>query len=176
MALRAVEGYNGAFGLDPRVRDKLVALLTAPDFATKVAKEAHAERAFFTGDLFQPVPYSANTPLGMPRDMERYARDADFVVINIPATTMFEARCSKPARLAAVFKLFEIDPEVRARFQEKVRRREEDMKGRAEKYVAQAPVEGEDVWAGLGELIQKTLRDGDELDEAEERELDDLVV
>jgi hypothetical protein len=179
MALRAVEGYNGAFGLDKEVREALVRLLTDAEFSARVAVEGKCESVFFTGDLFQPVPYSAGTPLGMPREMEAFARDVGFMVVNIPPTVMFEARCFKPSRLCAVFKRFAVQPEERARFADALAERESAAARRAEAMATAAfaaPTEGEDAWQGIGTLIKQTLRDGDALDEAEERELDDLVV
>jgi hypothetical protein len=179
MALRAVESYDGAFGLDADVREALVRLLTDPEFAAGVAKQGiQCESVFFTGDLFQPVPYSPATPLGMPRDMEVYARDVEFAVINIPPSVMFEARCFKPSRLCAVFKRFGIDPEERRRFQEQLK----EMELRAERNAMAAnesfspPADGEDAWDGLGTLIKKGREEDDWLDEATERELDELVV
>lgn len=178
MALRAVESYDGAFGLDPDVREALVRRLTDPEFAATVAEQGvKCESSFFTGDLFQPVPYSAATPLGMPKDMETYARDVEFAVINIPPTVMFEARCFKPSRLCAVFKRFGVDPEERKKFAEEVAEKElmAQKSAEAAAEVFSAPKEGEDAWGGLGSLIKEGLQQG-QLDEATERELDDLVV
>ena len=46
----------------------------------------------FTGMLFQPVPWSMQTKKGMPADFEKYAADAEYVIINIPPNFMFQVR------------------------------------------------------------------------------------
>ena len=46
----------------------------------------------FTGMLFQPVPWSMQTRKGMPADFEKYAADAEYVIINTPPNFMFQVR------------------------------------------------------------------------------------
>ena len=46
----------------------------------------------FTGMLFQPVPWSMQTKKGMPADFEKYAADAEYVIINTPPNFMFQVR------------------------------------------------------------------------------------
>lgn len=187
MALRAVEAYDGAFGLDSDVRDALVRRLTDAEFAVSVAKQAQCERSHFTGDLFQPIPYSVATPRGMPADIEAYSRDPNFTIINIPPTVMFEARCFKPSRLCAVFRLYGVSASQVEAHAEQERRRDAEIQLRAETSHAKdgqttdspmsAVPDGQDAWSGIGSLIAQTLREADvPLSEEEERELDDLVV
>jgi hypothetical protein len=70
-----------------------VALLTQPN-----------DDVTFLELLFQPVPYSTNTPHGMPRAFEPYHNSDDYLVVNVPANFMFQARISRPARLCAIYR------------------------------------------------------------------------
>lgn len=186
MALRAVEAYDGAFGLDADVRDSLVRRLTDPEFAGTVAEQGNCERAHFNGDLFQPIPYSLATPRGMPRDIEAYARDPNFIVINIPPTLMFEARCFKPSRLCAVFRLYGVsESKLEAHAgRERESQNEAELHSTQETPAAQpassplGPVAGGvGAWTEFGSLLAESVRDANApLSEEEERELDDLVV
>lgn len=58
----------------------------------------------FTGQVFQPVPYSPNTKRGVPAEFEQYLDDPHHVIINIPPNFMFQAKISNPSRLGAVYK------------------------------------------------------------------------
>jgi hypothetical protein len=46
----------------------------------------------FTGRLFQPVPWSPNTRLGMPKELEQFHADPDYVFINVPPNFMLKVR------------------------------------------------------------------------------------
>ena len=37
--------------------------------------------------------------------MEKYYKNPNFAIVNVPPTIMFKARCAKPSRLCAVFRL-----------------------------------------------------------------------
>jgi hypothetical protein len=116
--------------------------------------------------LFQPVPYSAGTPRGMPREVERFAKDANYVLINVPPQVMFRARCFKPSRLCAVFRRVGVDAGEAA----EQRAREEV---RASQAAARARVRENDEWTVLGPLIQESFHAKDGMDDDE---LDKLVV
>jgi hypothetical protein len=95
------------FELADEVRGILYALLKDPTFGATVAQQGGLEEGAsteFTGMLFVPVPWSPSTRKGMPAEFERFQESPDYVVINVPPTFMFKAKCFKPTRLAAIFK------------------------------------------------------------------------
>lgn len=89
------------------------------------------------GILFQPVPYSVATPHGMPPEIEQYYKNADFAIINIPPQIMFKAKCAKPSRLCAVFRV---------------------QGGVREEDATLAPKK-QDGWTGIGEAIRNPVTD-----------------
>eukprot|EP00271_Cylindrocystis_brebissonii_P006873 TRINITY_DN19751_c0_g1_i1.p1 TRINITY_DN19751_c0_g1~~TRINITY_DN19751_c0_g1_i1.p1 ORF type:complete len:192 (-),score=21.67 TRINITY_DN19751_c0_g1_i1:383-958(-) len=108
MGIRAVENFDTSFELQPQAEEVLLQLLKSDAFAKQVAEQAGIEdgsRCTYTGNLFQPVPWSPNTPFGMPRELEKYVQDKEhYVVINVPPNFMFQAKIFKPSRLCAIFK------------------------------------------------------------------------
>ena len=50
------------------------------------------EAVDFTGMLFQPVPWSPGTRLGMPKELEKFHADPDYVFINVPPNFLFQVR------------------------------------------------------------------------------------
>jgi len=101
-----VENYDGSFALSDEVSSALSTMLLDASLSAVVAKQANCGMAEYTGELFQPVPFSKGTPHGMPAEMEKYHNKDGFCIINVPPTIMFKARCSNPARLCAVFRVF----------------------------------------------------------------------
>jgi hypothetical protein len=61
----------------------------------------------FTGDLFQPAPWTPTTRKGMPAEFEKYHDDPSYVFINVPPNFMFNAKIYKPSRLCAIYKVVE---------------------------------------------------------------------
>jgi hypothetical protein len=57
------------------------------------------------GEVFQPVPWSPDTRFGMPRSFEVYHNNPEYAICNVPPVTMFTAKCFKPSRLCAVYKV-----------------------------------------------------------------------
>ena len=55
-----------------------------------MAKHGKRESAEYLGLLFQPVPYSVTTPHGMPREFEKYYKNPDFAICNVPPQFMFK--------------------------------------------------------------------------------------
>lgn len=106
MGVRVVESYDGSFKLSKEVEASLGAQLLDSKLIDHVSHQANAMSAEFTGLLFQPVPYSTETPHGMPKEMEVYYNDPDYAIINVPPLVMFNAKCFKPPRLCAVFRLY----------------------------------------------------------------------
>ena len=102
--LKIIENFDSSFTLDPDVKADLFNLLTNQGFLEQIACEAQASKVEFTELIFQPVPYSKNTPKGMPPLFEQYHDSPDYVIINVPPNFMFKAKVFSPSRLCAVYR------------------------------------------------------------------------
>eukprot|EP00270_Netrium_digitus_P013253 TRINITY_DN4377_c0_g2_i1.p1 TRINITY_DN4377_c0_g2~~TRINITY_DN4377_c0_g2_i1.p1 ORF type:complete len:194 (-),score=56.67 TRINITY_DN4377_c0_g2_i1:268-849(-) len=106
-AIRAVEDFDGNFELQEEAKQILFQLLGSDSFAYQVAEQPGVPedaKYKFTGELFQPVPWSPNTKKGMPKEFEKYLDNKEhYVIINVPPNFMFKAKIFKPTRLCAVF-------------------------------------------------------------------------
>ena len=105
MPLRVIEDFDGSFTLAPEVKAALFALLKHDAFRQQVAQTAQCPAVEFTELIFQPVPYSQNTPKGMPPLFEQYHDAPDYLIINVPPNFMFKAKVSSPSRLCAVYRI-----------------------------------------------------------------------
>ena len=103
--LKIIENFDDSFTLDPDVKAALFELLNNPGFLEQIAREAKASTVEFTELIFQPVPYSKNTPKGMPPLFEQYHDSSDYVIINVPPNFMFKAKVFSPSRLCAVYRI-----------------------------------------------------------------------
>lgn len=103
MQIRMME-FDGSFELEPSAQEALFALLHGLTFRQQVSAGAQCKEVTFLESLFQPVPYSTNTPYGMPRAFEPYHNSDDYLVVNVPANFMFQAHISRPARLCAIYR------------------------------------------------------------------------
>lgn len=106
MGLKMVENFSAEFELQPDAEQALKNLLSSEGFCSQVVQQcqlAEGTTVKFTGQLFQPVPWSVNTRRGMPAEFEKYADDPSFTVINIPPNFMFQAKVFKPSRLCAIY-------------------------------------------------------------------------
>jgi hypothetical protein len=104
MALKVINNFDGNFTLDAQAKEDLFQLLKSEAFLSQICQQANCERVEFTELLFQPVPYSLNTPKGMPKEFEQYHESEEFAIINIPPNLMFKAKVFNPSRLCAVYK------------------------------------------------------------------------
>ena len=95
--------FDGSFELEAAERETLFSLLKSEVFYNQVSEQVHAP-VTFTELLFQPVPYSAETPHGMAREFEAYYKSEDHVVINVPANFLFKAKIARPNRLCAIYR------------------------------------------------------------------------
>ena len=102
--LKIVNNFDSSFVLAPEARENLFSLLTSPAFVSQVAEQLPCQTVEFTELLFQPVPYSAATPKGMPAEIEPYHESDDYVIINVPPNFMFKAKIFKPSRLCAIYR------------------------------------------------------------------------
>lgn len=104
MGLKIVEDFDGNFTLAPAAKIELFQFLSQETFLQQVAQNAECAQVEFTELLFQPVPYSATTPKGMPAEFEKYYTSPDYVIINVPPNFMFKAKIFQPSRLCAVYR------------------------------------------------------------------------
>ena len=104
--LKIVENFNAAFELQADAEAALHKLLSSESFCQQVVKECHlseASQVKFSGQLFQPVPWSVTTRKGMPAEFEKYSDNPKYTIINIPPNFMFQAKVFKPSRLCAIY-------------------------------------------------------------------------
>lgn len=113
MGLKVVHTYDSSFELKPECEEKLHSLLNSATFRTQLAGELSQQQSGastssseyeFTGELFQPVPWSITTRHGMPQEFEKYTGNADYAIVNVPPNFMFQAKIFKPSRLCAIFR------------------------------------------------------------------------
>ena len=65
--------HKSTFALSEECSQTLTAYLHHPDMEKEVCRQYGVQSAeFLDGELFQPVPYSPNTPHGMPLTFEQY--------------------------------------------------------------------------------------------------------
>ena len=102
--LKIIEKYDSSFTLAPEVKATLFDLLMSDTFQQQVCQQTGFNRVEFTQLLFQPTPYTPETPLGMPKPFEVYHASADHVIINVPPNFMFNAKVFNPNRLCAIYR------------------------------------------------------------------------
>jgi hypothetical protein len=103
MGLRIVKNFDATFTLDTQAKEILFTLLTNQTFTEQISHKLQEAGIRFTDLLFQPVPYSQQTPKGMPREFEQYHNNSEYVIINVPPNFMFQAKIFKPSRLCAIY-------------------------------------------------------------------------
>jgi hypothetical protein len=103
MKLKVVESFEAHFTLEPSVQAELFQLLTSEAFLAQVMRAGNGAEVEFTELLFQPVPYSSQTPKGMLPEFEPYLDSEDYIIINVPPNFMFKAKIFKPSRLCAIY-------------------------------------------------------------------------
>jgi hypothetical protein len=104
MPLKIVQHFDGSFILETEAKKTLFNLLTGESFLNQIRQNLKCEKVEFTELLFQPVPYSAATPKGMPAEFEKYHQSEEYAIINVPPNFMFNAKIFKPSRLCAVYR------------------------------------------------------------------------
>lgn len=104
MGLKIVDTFDTSFTLTAEAQEQLMALLKEPSFSQQVCDSKGWAEAKFTEQLFQPVPYSSQTPKGMAAEFEQYQDDPEhYAVVHVPPPFMFKAKIFKPSRLCAIF-------------------------------------------------------------------------
>lgn len=104
MRLKIVENFDGNFSLEPNAKETLFELLKNESFVHQISEQVRVEKVEFTKLLFQPVPYSKETPKGMPAEFEPYHNSDNYVIINVPPNFMFKAKIFNPSRLCAIYR------------------------------------------------------------------------
>lgn len=104
MRLKVIENFDSSFTLSPEAQAQLFTLLTTETFLKQISQQVGVEKLEFTELLFQPVPYSPQTPKGMPVEFETYHESEDYMIINVPPNFMFQAKIFKPSRLCAIYR------------------------------------------------------------------------
>lgn len=104
MSLKIVENFDASFTLTPEAKELLFDLLKNENFLVQLSQQLQVTKVEFTELLFQPVPYSQETPKGMLPEFEPYNNSEDYVIINIPPNFMFKAKVFKPSRLCAIYR------------------------------------------------------------------------
>ncbi|MDJ0843212.1 hypothetical protein [Crocosphaera sp.] len=107
MSLKIVENFDASFTLTSESQKTLFKLLKNPEFIKQISQQLSNKEASieFTELLFQPVPYSSQTPKGMPAEFEKYYDSDEHIIINIPPNFMFKAKIFKPSRLCGIYHL-----------------------------------------------------------------------
>ena len=134
----------------------------------EVSRQSEATSATFTGALFQPVPYSVNTPRGMPKNIEQYVESPTHAIINIPPTVLFKSKIFKPSRLCAVF---EIEGGPQPDITESDDSETTTIEAMFEDRVADLE---NDPWAGVG--VEMAAMRTEEVEELDDDELDGMVI
>ncbi|BAY07196.1 hypothetical protein [Calothrix sp. NIES-2098] len=105
MPLKIIQNFDSSFTLEPQAQENLFKLLTNETFLTQLGQQLQCEKVEFTKLLFQPVPYSLNTPKGMPAEFEKYHTSNEYAIVNVPPNFMFNAKIFKPSRLCAIYRI-----------------------------------------------------------------------
>lgn len=107
MGLKIIENFDASFTLTSESKETLFNLLENSEFIQQISQQlSDGDISLeFTGLLFQPVPYSSQTPKGMPAEFEKYYHSDEHLIINVPPNFMFKAKIFKPSRLCAIYRL-----------------------------------------------------------------------
>ncbi len=105
MGLKIIENFDSSFILEQDAKQTLFSLLTSESFLQQITTQLPCKKLEFTELMFQPVPYSKETPKGMPKEFEKYHESTDHLIINVPPNFMFKAKIFKPSRLCAIYKI-----------------------------------------------------------------------
>ncbi len=107
MGLKIIENFDANFTLTPESKETLFNLLKNPEFLKQISQQLLEGEIVikFTELIFQPVPYSTQTPKGMLPEFEKYHQSDEHIIINIPPNFMFKAKIFKPSRLCAIYRL-----------------------------------------------------------------------
>ncbi len=106
MGLKIVKNFDTSFTLNQEAKNILYGLLSNETFTAQISQQLKEPHIEFAELLFQPVPYSQNTPKGMHAEFEKYHNSENYIIINVPPNFMFQAKIFKPSRLCAIYRRF----------------------------------------------------------------------
>jgi hypothetical protein len=96
--------FDGSFELEESKKEHLFKLLEGHAFQQQICQSAVCTKVTFLALIFQPVPYSENTPHGMNKEFEPYFKSKEHIIVNVPANFMFQAKIAQPSRLCAIYR------------------------------------------------------------------------
>lgn len=102
--LKIINNFDGSFNLELDAKEKLFGLLMSESFVKQITQQLQCQEVEFTELLFQPVPYSQETPKGMAAEFEPYHNSSEYIIINVPPNFMFNAKIFNPSRLCAIYR------------------------------------------------------------------------
>ncbi|NEP81772.1 MAG: hypothetical protein F6K39_28595 [Okeania sp. SIO3B3] len=105
MGLKIIESFESSLTLEKNAQQILFKLLTNEQFMQQITSQLPCQKLEFTELIFQPIPYSKETPKGMAKEFEQYHESSDYIIINVPPNFMFKAKIFKPSRLCAIYKI-----------------------------------------------------------------------
>ncbi len=107
MGLKIIESFDANVTLAPEAKETLFKLLNNLEFVKQISQKVSDKNIpiQFTKLIFQPVPYSSQTPKGMPSEFEKYHNSDEYIIINVPPNFMFRAKIFQPSRLCAIYRL-----------------------------------------------------------------------
>ena len=105
-SLKVVDSFDHSFELASEAKSQLFTMLQSEPFCQAVSRQTGCDRVEFTEHLFQPAPYTAAAPKGMPVEYEQYYDSPDYIIINVPPHFMFNAKIFKPSRLCAIYRQY----------------------------------------------------------------------
>jgi hypothetical protein len=108
MSLKILQDYDPSFTLSTESQDILFDLLSNGAFIEHISRQLQGIKLEFTDLIFKPVPYSQNTPKGMPRVFEPYYNSKQYIIINVPPNIMFQAKIFQPSRLCAIYRQLDV--------------------------------------------------------------------
>ncbi|WP_375339411.1 hypothetical protein [Okeania hirsuta] len=105
VGIKIIESFESSFTLEQNAQQMLFKLLTSENFIQQITSQLPYEKLEFTELIFQPIPYSKETPKGMAKEFEQYHESSDYIIINVPPNFMFKAKIFQPSHLCAIYKI-----------------------------------------------------------------------
>jgi hypothetical protein len=116
--------------------------------------------------IFEPIPYSTESPHGMPKDIsDKYYMKENYAIVNVPQTIMFKAKVFAPTRLCAVYQVTGMSEEFKEKLAMQTRRKSQKSGENG----------NDNPWDGMGEAIKRVWQ-GDDGSGLTEEELDEFYV
>ncbi len=105
MGLKVIDNFDSSLTLQLEAKQIFFNLLKTEKFIQQIQSQFPCKKIELTELIFQPVPYSRETPKGMPKEFEQYHEFSDYIIINVPSNFMFQAKIFQPCRLCAIYEI-----------------------------------------------------------------------